>query len=101
RHGNVSRVLSHTTILVLCGREADRFIMLGTASGTDGQVLLNNVPRGSQIVRFDYLGYESRRDTLVFPLTQAGPAVVSIRSIRGISLPRSSAISTRPWTVSS
>ena len=42
----------------------------GAVSDTSGTVMLNNIPDGKQIIKFSYVGYETRFDTLSFPLLQ-------------------------------
>lgn len=51
---------------------------LGTSTDVDGEATLNNIPNGRQIIQFDYLGYETRTDTLIFPLMQEGRAEVML-----------------------
>lgn len=41
---------------------------IGTSSGPQGLVALSNVPSGSQTIVFSFVGYETTRRTLVFPL---------------------------------
>jgi outer membrane receptor for ferrienterochelin and colicins len=51
--------------------------ILGTnvisVSGTDGLILLNNIPSGKQLIQFNYIGFKIRTDTLSFPLEQVAP----------------------------
>jgi outer membrane receptor for ferrienterochelin and colicins len=42
----------------------------GAATDTSGLVTLTNIPDGKQIIRFSYVGYETKTDTLSFPLTE-------------------------------
>lgn len=49
---------------------------IGTSADATGSVVLNNIPSGKQIIEFRFLGYGSRRDTLLFPLTQSSPLEV-------------------------
>ncbi|HTH82770.1 MAG TPA: TonB-dependent receptor, partial [Mucilaginibacter sp.] len=42
----------------------------GASSDTSGIVTLKNIPSGKQVIKFSYIGYETRLDTLTFPLTQ-------------------------------
>ncbi|MGF7080368.1 TonB-dependent receptor [Mucilaginibacter sp. UYCu711] len=42
----------------------------GAASDTSGLVRLTNIPDGQQIIRFSYVGYETKTDTLSFPLAE-------------------------------
>jgi len=54
--------------------------IIGTAQGaisdTSGTVILNNIPDGKQTIKFSYVGYETRLDTLNFPLLQEQPLVI-------------------------
>jgi outer membrane receptor for ferrienterochelin and colicins len=45
----------------------------GTTSDTSGLIIFTGIPDGKQIIRFRYVGYELRLDTLKFPLTQSKP----------------------------
>src|SRR5438552_3045176 len=42
----------------------------GAVSDTSGLIVLKNIPNGTQIIKFSYMGYETLTDTLSFPLTQ-------------------------------
>lgn len=46
---------------------------IGASSDTAGTVVFNKVPDGKQVIKFTYVGYETRLDTLNFPLSQNGP----------------------------
>lgn len=49
---------------------------IGAASDTEGLVVLKNIPTGKQLIRFTYVGYESRTDTLIFPLNTTEPLLI-------------------------
>lgn len=49
---------------------------IGSVSGSDGLVILNNIPSGKQILQFSYIGYKNRTDTSTFPLEQTAPALI-------------------------
>ncbi|SFG86501.1 TonB-dependent receptor [Pontibacter chinhatensis] len=49
---------------------------LGASADASGELELSNIPEGTQVIRFSYIGYEDRLDTLRFPLAQATPLVV-------------------------
>lgn len=51
---------------------------IGTASDANGKVQLVNIPAGKQILVFNYVGYETRSDTLYFPLANTEPTLVSL-----------------------
>lgn len=42
----------------------------GATSDTSGMITLANIPNGKQVIKFSYIGYETRLDTLTFPLTR-------------------------------
>ncbi|MEO3406451.1 TonB-dependent receptor [Mucilaginibacter sp. CAU 1740] len=46
---------------------------IGALTDTAGLLTLKNIPDGKQVIRFSYIGFETRLDTLVFPLTQTAP----------------------------
>jgi outer membrane receptor for ferrienterochelin and colicins len=49
---------------------------IGTISDTSGLVIFTGVPIGRQVLQFRYVGYETRTDTLTFPLTQSQPMII-------------------------
>lgn len=55
-------------------------LIMGTTKGasadTSGLILLSNIPNGKQIIRFNYIGYEPRLDTLIFPLAGNSPVII-------------------------
>lgn len=53
---------------------------IGASSDTTGLVTLTKIPDGKQVIRFSYVGYETRLDTLTFPLKQTGPMLISLQS---------------------
>lgn len=54
-------------------------INIGTSSDTNGQIILSNIPDGKQLIRFSFKGYQTRTDTLMFPLVQSVPAVILLQ----------------------
>ncbi len=46
---------------------------IGGLTDTVGMLSLKNIPDGKQVIKFTYIGFETRLDTLVFPLTQTTP----------------------------
>jgi outer membrane receptor for ferrienterochelin and colicins len=54
-------------------------INIGTNSDSNGQISLNNIPDGKQLIRFSFKGYQTRIDTLMFPLVQSAPAVILLQ----------------------
>ncbi|NQX41479.1 iron complex outermembrane recepter protein [Pedobacter steynii] len=54
-------------------------INVGTSSDTNGQIILNNIPDGKQLIRFSFKGYQTRIDTLIFPLVQSVPAIILLQ----------------------
>ncbi|UOE47320.1 TonB-dependent receptor [Mucilaginibacter sp. SMC90] len=51
----------------------------GAAADTNGMVIINDVPDGKQIVRYSFIGYETRTDTVIFPLSGSAPLVVFLK----------------------
>lgn len=49
---------------------------LGTVTDSSGVARLTNIPSGQQRVQFSYVGFETKTDTVIFPLTQASPATI-------------------------
>jgi outer membrane receptor for ferrienterochelin and colicins len=49
---------------------------IGASTNTRGELELTNIPTGKQLIRYSYVGYEERVDTITFPVDQAGPLVV-------------------------
>lgn len=41
-----------------------------------GMVSMTNIPSGKQIIRYTYIGYQLKTDTLTFPLDQHAPRIV-------------------------
>lgn len=51
----------------------------GATSDTSGLVVLNNIPAGRQAIKFSYIGYQTRLDTLTFPLVQNRPMLILLQ----------------------
>jgi outer membrane receptor for ferrienterochelin and colicins len=51
----------------------------GAAADAAGIVTLTGIPDGKQILKFSYLGYETRTDTLDFPLSQNQPLLILLQ----------------------
>ncbi|WP_242920283.1 TonB-dependent receptor [Pontibacter liquoris] len=49
---------------------------IGASSGASGELELRNIPDGTHIIRFGFVGYEDKVDTLRFPLAQDAPLVI-------------------------
>jgi outer membrane receptor for ferrienterochelin and colicins len=56
-------------------------IIQSTASDTAGSVTINNIPSGTRMVRFSYTGYQTRTDTLTFPIVQPVPVNILLQPI--------------------
>jgi outer membrane receptor for ferrienterochelin and colicins len=52
----------------------------GATSDAAGQLVLTNIPDGQQVIKFSYLGYRSRLDTLTFPFTQTEPMLILLQA---------------------
>ncbi|WEK21420.1 MAG: TonB-dependent receptor [Candidatus Pedobacter colombiensis] len=53
---------------------------IGSVSGADGLVTLNNIPSGKQVIQFSYVGFKTETDTLIFPLVQAVPLEINLET---------------------
>jgi outer membrane receptor for ferrienterochelin and colicins len=51
----------------------------GATADAAGLIILTNIPTGKQVIRFSYIGYESRLDTLTFPFTQTEPITILLQ----------------------
>jgi outer membrane receptor for ferrienterochelin and colicins len=51
----------------------------GAAADTSGILILTGIPAGKQIIKFSYVGHESRTDTLDFPLSEDQPLLVLLQ----------------------
>ncbi|MFD0794916.1 TonB-dependent receptor domain-containing protein [Mucilaginibacter litoreus] len=49
---------------------------IGAMADSTGLITLNNVPDGRVIIKYSYLGYITRNDTLQFPVTQTNVPVI-------------------------
>ena len=67
------QALSGTTVKV---QETD----LESTSDSAGTVVIYNIPSGKQVIRFSYVGYKLRTDTLTFPLEQTSPVIVLLET---------------------
>lgn len=53
---------------------------IGAASDTSGLITLSKIPDGRQVIKFSYVGYEARLDTLTFPLVQTQPILILLQA---------------------
>ena len=53
---------------------------IGAASDTSGLITLSKIPDGRQVVKFSYVGYETKLDTLTFPITQTMPMLILLQA---------------------
>lgn len=53
-------------------------IKIGAASDSTGLITISDIPAGKQIIVFRFLGYQTRRDTLNFPLSQESPFTIDL-----------------------
>src|SRR5690349_409376 len=51
----------------------------GATADATGLITLTGIPTGKQVIRFSYIGYQTRQDTLTFPLTQAEPISILLQ----------------------
>jgi iron complex outermembrane receptor protein len=51
----------------------------GTTADATGLITLTGIPAGKQVIRFSYIGYQTRQDTLTFPLSKAEPISILLQ----------------------
>ena len=51
---------------------------LGAKSDDNGAVSISNIPSGSQMIQFSFVGYQTKMDTLTFPQNQDTVVIVSL-----------------------
>ncbi|WP_439696217.1 TonB-dependent receptor plug domain-containing protein [Mucilaginibacter sp. AW1-7] len=51
----------------------------GATADAAGLIILTNIPAGKQVIRYSYIGYETRLDTLTFPFTQTEPMTILLQ----------------------
>lgn len=52
----------------------------GATTDAAGLITLTNIPAGKQVIRFSYIGYETRLDTLTFPVQQSSPMIILLQA---------------------
>ena len=52
---------------------------IGASADTSGLVNLTRIPDGIQIIRFGFVGYQTRLDTITFPLVQNQPLIILLQ----------------------
>lgn len=52
----------------------------GATADTAGQITISNIPAGKQAIRFTFIGYETRTDTLTFPLAQTSAMLILLQA---------------------
>lgn len=52
----------------------------GRSTDSSGLVSIPDIPMGKQIIIFSYIGYETKMDTLEFPLQQTEPLIILLQS---------------------
>ena len=55
----------------------------GAHADSLGAITITNIPAGQQVIKFSYLGYQPRLDTIVFPLTQTQPMTIALQPAGG------------------
>ncbi len=54
---------------------------IGSASDDKGVISLLNIPNGRQVLTWRIIGFETRRDTLIFPLTNSDTLTIKLQSL--------------------
>ncbi|WP_439881983.1 TonB-dependent receptor [Pontibacter sp. MBLB2868] len=49
---------------------------IGASANASGALELKGIPDGQQVIRFSYVGYQDRQETLTFPLAQTTPLII-------------------------
>ena len=52
---------------------------IGATADTGGTITLTNIANGKQVVKFSYIGYEQRLDTLNFPVVQSEAMLILLQ----------------------
>ncbi|WP_374950907.1 TonB-dependent receptor domain-containing protein [Mucilaginibacter sp.] len=52
---------------------------IGAAADTTGFITLVSIPNGKQVITYKYVGYQSRTDTLTFPLASPLPLLILLQ----------------------
>ncbi|WP_462267353.1 TonB-dependent receptor [Mucilaginibacter sp.] len=73
RDGQTQQPLAGATALVISFGK-------GAAADTSGLIILKDIPNGQQIIKFSFVGYQSRLDTLTFPLPQDTTLMVNLQA---------------------
>jgi len=55
-------------------------LTIGAASDTSGLIILSKIPDGRQVIKFSYVGYATRLDTLTFPFAQTKPMLILLQA---------------------
>ncbi|GAA3967153.1 TonB-dependent receptor [Mucilaginibacter dorajii] len=55
-------------------------LSIAAASDTAGIITLTKIPDGQQVIKFSYVGYQTRLDTLTFPLAQNNTLLILLRA---------------------
>ena len=74
---------SKTTRPLAGATAAVQGIAAGAHADTLGAITIINIPAGRQIIKFSYVGYQSRLDTIVFPFTQTQPMLIGLQPAGG------------------
>ncbi|TCC82698.1 TonB-dependent receptor [Pedobacter hiemivivus] len=53
---------------------------LGTTSDQTGSVIITGVPSGKQVIQYSYVGFQTKTDTLTFPLVETVPVTVLLEA---------------------
>lgn len=74
KEAKTNRILSGATVKI-------SGTSLETTSDEKGSIILNNIPSGKQIIQYTYVGFQTKTDTLTFPLSNTTPAEISLTSV--------------------
>lgn len=59
-------------------------LIKGTTNGSiadiDGKIIIKNIPDGTQVIVFSFIGYVTKEETIVFPLADSIPRIILLES---------------------
>lgn len=53
---------------------------IGIAADATGLASLNNIPSGKRLIQYSYIGFQTKTDTLTFPLAKTTPVIILLEA---------------------
>jgi len=69
---------SHTDERLIGATAIVEQIGKGASSDTNGMIEIKDIPNGVQIIAYNFIGYKTRKDTLIFPLPSSVPLEIHL-----------------------